>query len=103
MSGVDDSTKNDKFHNFNFSTLFFMNNLPKRPSFVSDRGKSQKMEKIFDLRNFDFLQKFLCPGLMILQKMTNFIISTFGRIINPGHRNFCKKSKFLKSSIFFKN
>jgi hypothetical protein len=39
-----------------------MNNLPKRPSFVSDRGKSQKMEKIFDLRNFDFLQKLLAPG-----------------------------------------
>jgi hypothetical protein len=51
-----------------------MNNLPKRPSFISDRGKSQKMEKILELRNFDFMQKLLAPGLTILEKMTNFII-----------------------------
>src|SRR6056300_603457 len=54
-----------------FLLIIFLNTLNSTPIELSHR----KWKKILDLRNFDFLQKFLCPGLMILRKMTNFIIS----------------------------
>src|SRR6056300_908861 len=56
-----------------FLLIIFLNTLNSTPIELSHR----KWKKILDLRNFDFLQKFLCPGLMILRKMTNSIISTF--------------------------
>src|SRR6056300_1474623 len=56
-----------------FLLIFFLNILKSTPIEFSHR----KWKKIMDLRNFDFLQKLLCPGLKILRKMTNFIISTF--------------------------
>jgi hypothetical protein len=67
-SGVDDSSKNDKFYDKNFITLFSSNNFSKHSQFDPDWVESQKMEKILDLRNFRFFAKIAVWGWRFFEK-----------------------------------